>query len=171
MVNAINPKRVLPACLGGAFEQLQVLVNSYTQSILAFMLLSHVQVLPSFLQYLCLIHMFCSCRISVRPIPRKHSQPFAAIAGPIARSPTPALLLQIPAHCCWQTLLKAVARLPAQLAADPGWINRVTPVVAGAIAHWGDQAVVGGASGQQVIERTADRFHHLFVSAFPGCSV
>ena len=80
------------------------------------------------------------------------------------------MVLQIPAHRCRQTLLKAMARLPAQLAADPGWINRVTPVVTRAIRHRRDQAGVGGPSGQQVIERTADRFHHLFVRALPMAS-
>jgi hypothetical protein len=94
---------------------------------------------------------------------RQYAQPAAALAALLQFPPAPALLLQIPANRCCQTILKAVARLPAQLAADPGWINRVTPVVARAISHRRAQVALGGTSGQQIIERTADRLHHLFV--------
>ena len=60
-----------------------------------------------------------------------------------------------------------MARLPAQLRADPGGIDRVAPIVAGAVAHPRDHAAVGGTSGQEGIEGAADRLHHLFVGALP----
>ena len=47
-------------------------------------------------------------------------------------------MVQIPVHRGPQTLLKIVARLPPQLRADPGGINRIAPVVAGVISRaWG----------------------------------
>ena len=74
----------------------------------------------------------------------QYSKPVVSIG--LSRAHTePGLLLQIPAHRGRKSLLEAVARLPAQLAADPGWINRVTPVVTRAIRHRRDHAAVGGA--------------------------
>ena len=58
-----------------------------------------------------------------------------------------------------------MARLPAQLRADPAGIDRVAPVVAGAVGDRGDQAAVGGVRGEQLIEHVADRLHHLLVGA------
>ena len=49
-----------------------------------------------------------------------------------------------------------MARLPAQLRADPGGIDCIAPAV-------------GATSGEQAVEGAADRLHHLLVGAFPGC--
>ena len=67
----------------------------------------------------------------------------------------------------FQAPVKAMARLPTQLRADPGGIDRIAPVVARAIAHSGDQLGMGGTSGLQLIEQRADRLNHLLVVAFP----
>jgi hypothetical protein len=40
--------------LGGAFEQMQALAGSYEQVIIAVVLFSHVEVLPSVLCHLCI---------------------------------------------------------------------------------------------------------------------
>jgi len=59
---------------------------------------------------------------SVRP-GRRQPQPAAAIAGPIAHLAAPVVLLQVPTHRDLQAGLEAVARLPAQLAADPAGVG------------------------------------------------
>jgi hypothetical protein len=82
-----------------------------------------------------------------------------------------AVLLQGPGHRGRQPHLEAVARLPALLRADPAGIDRIAPIVAGAVGDRGDQLAVVDASRQQSIEGTADRLHHLFVGALTGCSI
>ena len=58
-----------------------------------------------------------------------------------------------------------MARLPAQLTANPGGIDRVAAVMAGPVGHRGDQACVGRPLRPQLIEKRANGLHHLLVRA------
>lgn len=80
---------------------------------------------------------------------------------------TPILVLEVPLHGAGQSLLEAVAGLPAQFVGDPAGVNRVTPIVAGAVDHGLDQAGVWISLGAQGIQLLADGCDHFFVGPFP----
>src|SRR5262252_5279792 len=72
-------------------------------------------------------------------------------------------MLEIPARRVEQTFFEGVARLPAELAANPGRVDRVPPVVSRPIRNERLEGAVVAASGAQPFERGADAVDDLEV--------
>ena len=74
---------------------------------------------------------------------RRDAQALAPVAGAGLNPLAPVAVGQIPIDRGGQALLKIVAGLPAQFAADAGRVDGVAAVMAGSVAYPGDQAAVG----------------------------
>ena len=75
----------------------------------------------------------------------------------------PIKVVENPPHSELQALFKRVAVLLPELVSDQRGVDRIAAVVAGAVAHQGDQAPLGSTFRMQLIHQGADRFHHLAV--------
>src|SRR5262249_22123075 len=106
-----------------------------------------------------------------RPSPPE-AQPLAAILSRL-HGGAPVAVPEVPAHGERESLLEVVARPPAQLLPDARRVDRVAPIVAGAVLHErlelgvareparGEGGVLG--RGPLAVEDLAEPVHHLQV--------
>ena len=75
-------------------------------------------------------------------------------------------MVEIPLNSFAQPGFEIFRRLPTELRAYLVRVERITPIVTGAIRDEFDQAVMRGARRIQFIEQQADRAHHFNVRSF-----
>ena len=77
-------------------------------------------------------------------------------------------VVQVPLHRLADAALEGLGRFPAQLALDLARIDRVTPVMAGAVGDVGDLRGVAGTicPGPQLVQQRADRADDFDVGLF-----
>src|SRR5207247_8855551 len=73
---------------------------------------------------------------------------------------------EVPVHGLLESGLKALTRLPAELAPDPRDVHRIAPVVAGPVGDERNEVGVRPAPARpRLVEQRAERLHHLVVRA------
>src|SRR6516165_6805482 len=96
-------------------------------------------------------------------------QPVASINRLSQRLP-PFVVVQVPKHSFPKTGLEGLECAPAQFFFDLSRINRIAPVVAGAIRNKADQLPSRGPAGGKIVKNIANGVYYLQICALTAAT-